>query len=660
MSQKLIISSLVIAFVLIFHVNNLNGFTPVLYPHTTNSGVTKQLKTNINDKPILNSYILHEPISITSDMRLAEFAVSGNGSAIDPYILEGWQIISDDSHCIRIEGTTKHFVIRNCWLEVNITTFHSIHGIYISQAAVGTVTLISNVCENNFRGIYINGSLSSMVVNNTVRNSEDIGISLKTSGQSTVLNNNCYDNSYGIRLTDSAQSIVKNNYCEKNRFSISIENSISTILTKNTVRNSGSEGISVRNSSSSILANNTCFRDGFHISEDTLENYLTFKFENNSVNEKPFGYLTNEYDITIRSQYGQLMLINCTNVVVTDQNCSYTSTGISLLWCFSCKVFKNTCNKNLHAGISLGNCNSMLITNNLCNENTRAGISGGSDLWTFLSFNNTYSHNICQKNGEYGIDVIFPASASIDGNICNQNGYRGFKEGHAGIRVLASFNSSITNNLCHQNGYYGIYFYNAFNTTGANNSCNQNVKCGVMLFAVHHTNLTINTCKDNDEEGIGIDKSDNSTITQNICQNNTYGIWVDDSAECVIQSNIIIENRDYGVLLREGCDSNKIYLNSFIQNGRNAKLTSQAFDNGTDNLWYDPIIKEGNYWSDHNGAGSYVIAGVAGASDLYPLDKNLNPIKDNSPAIIGFSHLVVILLSFSAFLVYIIIRKCKG
>jgi len=62
--------------------------------------------------------------------------------------------------------------------------------------------------------------------------------------------------------------------------------------------------------------------------------------------------------------------------------------------------------------------------------------------------------------------------------------------------------------------------------------------------------------------------------------------------------------------------SNSIYQNSFVNN--QGEL-SQGFDNGIDNLWYNPFIMKGNRWSDWTGVGSYLIAGSANSFDIYPL-----------------------------------------
>ncbi|GAH56561.1 unnamed protein product, partial [marine sediment metagenome] len=44
-----------------------------------------------------------------------------------------------------------------------------------------------------------------------------------------------------------------------------------------------------------------------------------------------------------------------------------------------------------------------------------------------------------------------------------------------------------------------------------------------------------------------------------------------------------------------------------------------AYDDGVNNIWYDPVTQEGNYWWDYSGTGNYTIPGSARSNDTYPL-----------------------------------------
>ncbi len=68
--------------------------------------------------------------------------------------------------------------------------------------------------------------------------------------------------------------------------------------------------------------------------------------------------------------------------------------------------------------------------------------------------------------------------------------------------------------------------------------------------------------------------------------------------------------------------------NAFINNSwqdLDVEYTSQAFDWGQNNNWYNDISLEGNYWSDWSGIGVYELDSYSGEtsnSDPYPLNSS--------------------------------------
>ena len=80
---------------------------------------------------------------------------------------------------------------------------------------------------------------------------------------------------------------------------------------------------------------------------------------------------------------------------------------------------------------------------------------------------------------------------------------------------------------------------------------------------------------------------------------------------------------------------------------------SQGFDDGTDNVFYDSDVNEGNYWSNYEGSEGYIIEGDAYSVDFYPLNEG-----GTIPDIPEYSHSIVFLsLMIAGFVVIFFLFK---
>ncbi len=152
--------------------------------------------------------------------------------------------------------------------------------------------------------------------------------------------------------------------------------------------------------------------------------------------------------------------------------------------------------------------------------------------------------------------------------------------------------------------------------------------------------------------GITIRHISNTTIKENECHDFMQGIHLDDDVECTIHQNTVINSGYQGINIRYS-DSN-IVTNNIVRNSQQHGIaivgnsinnilhhnrldgnswgnsydidggppqgppTSQAYDEGSNNIWYDSDSQEGNIWSDYFGIGPYIIDGDANSVDLYP------------------------------------------
>ena len=612
--------------------------------------------------PLALDYNVHVPISITDDNDFISYGFTGTGEEETPYLIEGYNITTTGEKGIYITDTTKYFAIRDCYVNTDMRCIH-IYGVaegtallinnictksgggislYASSGATiinntcsnkgiylrysSGCTLTNNTCSNSYYGISLENSSNATLTNNTCSNN-NYGISLRHSSGSTLTNNTCTNNNYGIYLEYSSGSTLTNNTCTNNSYGIYLWYSYSSTLINNTCNNNGICGFYLWDSSGSILINNTCYNNGFFINEDSVADYLNYTFENNWVNDKELGFYTNLEKLSLLEPlYGQLILINCTEMEVCNQELSNKATlGMRLYSCNNATLTNNTCSNNYY-GISLENSSNATLTNNTCSNNWY-GIS------LRYSSNATLTNNTCSNNN-YGIYLEYSSGSTLTNNTCTNNGvgiYQGYSDSSTlanntcsnnnnGISLENSSNATLTNNTC-SNNWYGISLRYSSNATLTNNTCSNNYH-GIYLRHSSGSTLTNNTCTNN-YHGIYLEYSYSSTLANNTCSNNWYGISLRYSDSCLLTYNLLQENEEYGIYLGPHSDSNIIHHNYFIDN--NLGGISQASDWGNNNIWYDTTTNEGNYWSDWSGTGGYPIDGSGIFGDPYPLDEEGNP-----------------------------------
>ena len=98
------------------------------------------------------------PITITHDDNFSLYPLTGDGSALTPYLIDSFNITSlVDEIAISVSHTTKHFIIKNCYLRP--TTI----GISLNNVTQGTAQVVDNTIEgiqvSNGVGIYIKSSI---------------------------------------------------------------------------------------------------------------------------------------------------------------------------------------------------------------------------------------------------------------------------------------------------------------------------------------------------------------------------------------------------------------------------------------------------------------------------------------------------------------------
>ncbi len=227
----------------------------------------------------------HAPIRIDSN---ADFAIgingvsAGDGSAENPWIIEGWDINGTGlGDCIYIGNTTDFFEVRNCYLheasEREEGVYYRNTGLFLHHVNNGTIA--NNIINQNVYGILLESSTINTLSNNTVVLNSWNGITLFSfSDNNTITNNIVNSNKWrGIVIETSNGNILANNNVLNNTDGIKIyTSSHDTYIANNNVTNNDN-GIYIWFSCSNISVVNNTVSDnnyGIQIHNDCHENTI--------------------------------------------------------------------------------------------------------------------------------------------------------------------------------------------------------------------------------------------------------------------------------------------------------------------------------------------------------------------------------------------------
>ena len=231
---------------------------------------------------------------------------------------------------------------------------------------------------------------------------------------------------------------------------------------------------------------------------------------------------------------------------------------------------------------------------------------------------------------------------------------------------------------------WAIYLTNIASTIYIKNcKITSGTVAGIYLAYVNFSKIENNEIMHQPNSNIGIwVKDTNAVITQNTITEHFWGLRIHNSDfKIEIMNNTIEKNYQFGIesynttnmlirynsfinnnqaiYLADNVNNTKIDHNDFIDNFPNQgeiEDLSQACDNGYNNTWFDPTLKEGNYWSDWKAKKSkigYPIAGWAGSYDMYPLVNFINYTQKAK----GFE--ILTFLSYMC-LVSVLVKKRNG
>ena len=336
------------------------------------------------------------------------------------------------------------------------------------------------------------------------------------------------------------------------------------------------------------------------------------------------------------------------NVKIKQKNdFKYCYRSIELWWSDDIDIYNNDIRYYDLIGVESHNIN---IEHNLLGSVRFT--SGSSDITiksnyidahTGVYFSETTYSEISSNYFEFPYDEGISLSESSN-NIIHNNI---IEEAGIGIEIRSSSNQiTLTENTCATSHYYNLFVESCENIICSRNNFSTSTYHNVIFHDVSKIAFLNNDVVSAGYHGLYFSTCPDVFIGQNyVARSDRTGIYCDNVDDSTIIDNYIHQNSEYGLFLDIQSSNNVIHHNEFYNN--NLDGYSQACDDGENNTWFDPTLKEGNMWMDYEGEGYYYIDGTARSVDIYPLGSESTKTNNLSASTgIIFSSIVILAIYF--------------
>jgi len=244
-----------------------------------------------------------------------------------------------------------------------LTCQHTEAGIILT-ASTGSMITGCTLQYNDVGIILENGSTTNTIADNTILSSSfEYQIAVVSCPNNTIKGNFITNpDDMGIYVYDSPGTRLRNNTltgCEEGIVFVASNHSE---LTGNILQDNTVYGICIGSCTGLTIADNTFTHDGLFLYQ-CHDNTVA----NNTVNGAQLFYLENAYKQRISTNVGQIILVNCTNLIIEDVTIQDVCIAVQCWGCSNCAITDNVLTKNL-CGIYLSGCKNTDVTRNTLNE----------------------------------------------------------------------------------------------------------------------------------------------------------------------------------------------------------------------------------------------------------------------------------------------------
>jgi parallel beta-helix repeat protein len=211
----------------------------------------------------------------------------------------------------------------------------------------------------------------------------------------------------GIYLFGGSENKLHNNTCFQNPIGIGLEFTQTNSISTNTISNCNTTGLELQLASGNSIINNSFLKCGMVIDGRSVADIIQTEVENNTVNGYPLVFWQHHQNETIDERVGQILLVNCSKILVTNQTITESSIGVLLF--FTSDSFINDCffiNNSLY-GIEFFYSSSNLIQKNSFINNQELGLLFHSKCTNNMVKENTFVNNIRGQAVDHGQQNVF-------------------------------------------------------------------------------------------------------------------------------------------------------------------------------------------------------------------------------------------------------------
>lgn len=413
--------------------------------------------------------------------RALENGWPGDGSDVNPFIIEGYEIFAigcDEGICVR--NTSYHIVIQGCYVHDAIVAC-------ISLFNVTNVTVASTRCANG-----------------------QICLEVASSALVSIISSNCTLANEGIRLTACDRIAVRGSNCSWNLVGMNAQGCSNLSVQLNSAHGNVISAFQLNAVKHFLFANNTCYGGKYGVSVALSE----------------FGSVRDSTSADC-SETG-LYLDSCNECCISDNVCrGHDGCGISIQDCVGCCVRGNEVLRNGH-GLRGMMCNDLDVLENEFRDNRGHGMDVEDSIECSIT------DNRCRRNGGDGMVIEGCQDVSAERNRCEGNG-------GSGLRFFEDDSCRAGNNTCADNGDSGIGCQDSVRCSITGNDVGLSEGDGLRLSHCDEVNVSDNICHDADS-GIRFSLCGPSHAYSNTIADCALGIAICDSVGVVLRRNAMAGN----------------------------------------------------------------------------------------------------------------------